>query len=171
MTWLKQFWLFETLLDWGLAEFHSLVPELYANLVLAHDLIEIVLIGWYSAQFRILQDFTSWCEGFPCIFTRSFVVHFSASRSHLDVKLHILWMVNFQFSAWVCSWPRAGALTGYCQPEPWSSTFRYYPLPIVIFSCWFQFTFTPLNHLSIVKCENLCVKISFLVLYKIVAFL
>ena len=29
---------------WDLAGFHFLVPELYANLVLAHDLIETVLI-------------------------------------------------------------------------------------------------------------------------------
>ena len=34
-----------------------------ANEVLALDLLEIVLIGWHSAQFRMLQDFTSWCEG------------------------------------------------------------------------------------------------------------
>ena len=33
----------------------------YANEVLALDLLEIVLIGWHSAQFRMLQDFTSWC--------------------------------------------------------------------------------------------------------------
>ena len=50
-------------LIWDLVGFHFRVPELYANLVLAHDLIEIVLIGWHSAQFRMLQDFTSWCEG------------------------------------------------------------------------------------------------------------
>ena len=35
----------------------------YANEVLALDLLEIVLIGWHSARFRMLQDFTSWCEG------------------------------------------------------------------------------------------------------------
>ena len=35
----------------------------YANEVLALDLLEIVLIGWHSAQFRMLQYFTSWCEG------------------------------------------------------------------------------------------------------------
>ena len=35
----------------------------YANKVLALDLLEIVLIGWHSARFRMLQDFTSWCEG------------------------------------------------------------------------------------------------------------
>ena len=34
---------------WVLAGFHLLVPELYANLVLAHDLVEIVLMGWNSA--------------------------------------------------------------------------------------------------------------------------
>ena len=54
--------LVEILLNWGLAGFHFLVQELYANLVLAHDLIEIVLIGWHSTQFRMLQDFTYWCE-------------------------------------------------------------------------------------------------------------
>ena len=30
---------------WDLAGFHFLVPEWYANLILAHDLVEIVLIG------------------------------------------------------------------------------------------------------------------------------
>ena len=30
---------------WDLAGFHFLVPKLYANLVLAHDLVEVVLIG------------------------------------------------------------------------------------------------------------------------------
>ena len=32
----------------------------YANEVLAHGLIERVLIGWKFGQFEILQDFTSW---------------------------------------------------------------------------------------------------------------
>ena len=35
----------------------------YVDEVLTLDLLEIVLIGWHSAQFRMLQDFTSWCEG------------------------------------------------------------------------------------------------------------
>ena len=30
---------------WDLAGFHFLVPKLYANLILAHDLVEVVLIG------------------------------------------------------------------------------------------------------------------------------
>ena len=42
------------------AEFKVTVQ--YANEVLALELLEIVLIGWHSAQFRMLQDFTSWCE-------------------------------------------------------------------------------------------------------------
>ena len=32
-------------LIWDLAGFHLLVPKLYANLILAHDLVEVVLIG------------------------------------------------------------------------------------------------------------------------------
>ena len=30
---------------WDIAGFHFLVPKLYANQVLAHDLVEVVLIG------------------------------------------------------------------------------------------------------------------------------
>ena len=37
---------------WDLAGFHFLVPKWYANLILAHDLVEIVLIGWKFAQLR-----------------------------------------------------------------------------------------------------------------------
>ena len=131
---------------WGLAGFHFLVPKLYANLVLAHDLIETVLICWYSAQFRILQDFISWCE--ECARTLQHIVlldlglnvavKFSDCHFHNSMKCH------FSILSMGCSWPRAGALTGYCQLEPaeprshivgrvnspWSSTFRCYPLPI-----------------------------------------
>ena len=32
-------------LIWDLAGFHFLVPKWYANLILAHDLVEVVLIG------------------------------------------------------------------------------------------------------------------------------
>ena len=46
---------------WRIQEF--VITIQYANEILAHDLVEIVLIGWHSAQFRMLQDFTSWCEG------------------------------------------------------------------------------------------------------------
>ena len=38
----------EICLIWDLAGFHFLVPKLYANLVLAHDLIEAVLTCWFD---------------------------------------------------------------------------------------------------------------------------
>ena len=91
MTWMKQFWLAEILLNWGLAGFHFLVPRLFANLVLAHDLIETVLIGckicsiWDLAGFHLLVHRH---EGFPCVFTRALWYSSQLAGSHLDVKLH-----------------------------------------------------------------------------------
>ena len=76
---------------WDLAGFHFLVPELYANLVLVHDLIETVLICWYSAQFRILQDFTSWCEG--CARALWHIVLFNLGLN-VAVKFHNLVIVT-----------------------------------------------------------------------------
>ena len=58
----------------------------YANEVLALDLLEIVLIGWHSARFRMLQDFTSWCEG--C--TRAF--------RHIVLDMIILSYISFVVS-------------------------------------------------------------------------
>ena len=143
---------------WDLAGFHFLVPELYTNLVLAHDLVETVLIDWNFAQFEILQDFTSWFQNVKdflvYLLGASWYTQFTASRVSFWCKLHNF--VDGHFHNFVdchfsvlsmgCSWPRAGTLTGCCQPEPaelrshivvvgrvntpWSSTFRYYPLPI-----------------------------------------
>ena len=83
--------LLQDLLNLDLAGFHLLVPRPYANLFLAHDLIETVLIGckicsiWDLAGFHLLVPR---CEGFPCIFTRALWHSSQLVGSHLDVKLH-----------------------------------------------------------------------------------
>ena len=72
--WKSSDWL-EVCSIWDLAGFHFLVPKLYANLVMVHDLLETVLywlevfLNWGLAGFHFLVPR---CEG-SCIFIRSFV--------------------------------------------------------------------------------------------------
>ena len=74
-------------LIWDLAGFYFWVPKWYANLILACDLVEIVLIGWHSSQFRMLQDFTSWCKG--CTGALWHIVLYSTAGNITFVSLYI----------------------------------------------------------------------------------
>ena len=69
-----------------LAGFHFLLPRLYANIILAHDLVETVLIGCKFCSIEVMQVFTSWFIGlkvFHCIFIiASLNTQFTVNRSH-----------------------------------------------------------------------------------------
>ena len=95
-------------------EFKSFPIVVYANLVLAHDLVETVLISCKICLIEILQDFTSWFQGLKdflvYLLGASQYTQFTASGSPSDVKLHNFVDCYFSTLSRGCSWPWAGDL-------------------------------------------------------------